>query len=557
MRSEKQNPYAEHENLRREFTDKILNADSNKRIILAGPGTGKSFLFQEICQRNIEQGKENNLTLTFINELVDDLSKDLYKLSDVKTLHSFALGLIPGDKRVFIKLGEIIGDDYRVVTDEVIDYNSIFCNLKDEKEELEFYSKRRRYYDFFSPNCSVYTLLKIFEREEEKIPEYSQVLVDEFQDFNKLESRLIDYLAQKNPILLVGDDDQSLYDFKHANPNHIRSKYSSSDYSAYELPYCSRCTRVILDAFSRVVDRAQSEGFLKERMVKDYRYFPSKGKDAISNQHNKIAVKRKVYQTVIAYNIDNEIEESFDPRSEYLPSLLIICPFRKQIEPLERALRKKGFKNIDASQKIKSEIIIEGVNLLLNDSKCNLGWRIVFRYICDKEQKEERYKQVIKESVSTGKNIVELLEADEKKYVKKLIASLRKIRDNKPIAEEDQDLVFDCFDYNLRGIATNKVKSDLGHDAMPKHIYKNTPIKIATILGSKGLTTDYTFLVNFDDKYLLDHAPDGSAVITDVSICKFLVALTRAKTKTYIYTSENALPTYLKWIGDEFIEEQR
>ena len=544
-----------HELIRKQITDNILNDNSNKIIILAGPGTGKSYLFKLICEKNVSSGKKNNLVLTFINELVDDLSRDLYKLSDVKTLHSFALGLIPGNKKIFLKLGDIIEEDYEVVNNEKIDYKYIFCNMIDEKDKLDFYSKRRKYYDYFSPNCSVYTLIKIFENNHHKIPKYSHILIDEFQDFNKLESTLIDYLSQQNPILIVGDDDQSLYAFKYADPSDIRAKFNSDVFKSYNLPYCSRCPQVTIDAFERVIQSAQSQGFLGERMAKQFIYYPSKDKDGFSASNNKIIVKKEVFQTKNAYNIIHEIEKNFDPRCEHLPSVLIICPLRRQIEPLEKALRKKGFKNVDASQKYENDQLIDGINLLLADSKNNLGWRILFKYLCDKTKNEERFKQLINESNSTNKPILELLNADEKRRLKKIIACTRKITRDNLIDEAEQDLVFDFFGYNPRDIAVRTLKDSVEQERMAKHVYKNTPIKIVTRLGSKGLTTDYAFLVNFDDKYLLERNSEGILTISDESICNFLVTITRAKIKTYIFTSERDLPTYLNWIGNDLIEE--
>ncbi len=47
-----------------------------------------------------------------------------------------------------------------------------------------------------------------------KIPVFDLILVDEFQDFNETESEFVDLLAQKNEIVIVGDDDQTLYGFK-------------------------------------------------------------------------------------------------------------------------------------------------------------------------------------------------------------------------------------------------------------------------------------------------------------------------------------------------------
>ena len=76
------------------------------------------------------------------------------------------------------------------------------------------------------------------------------------------------------------------------------------------------------------------------------------------------------------------------------------------------------------------------------------------------------------------------------------------------------------------------------------------------MLGAKGLTRDYTFLVNFDDRFLLDRSNDNLMKITDGGICKFLVALTRAKERVCIYTSKDEYPTYVKWIVDGFIDDR-
>jgi superfamily I DNA/RNA helicase len=45
------------------------------------------------------------------------------------------------------------------------------------------------------------------EEHPDKVPTYDQVVVDEFQDFNRLEASLIDQLSMRSPILLAGDDD--------------------------------------------------------------------------------------------------------------------------------------------------------------------------------------------------------------------------------------------------------------------------------------------------------------------------------------------------------------
>ena len=73
--------YTQYTDARCACTDAIVSSDASKKVIVAGPGTGKSFLFQEICKKNLEKGAAKNLALSFINELVDDLSLDLYPIS--------------------------------------------------------------------------------------------------------------------------------------------------------------------------------------------------------------------------------------------------------------------------------------------------------------------------------------------------------------------------------------------------------------------------------------------------------------------------------------------
>ena len=49
--------------------------------------------------------------------------------------------------------------------------------------------------------------------------EFSHILVDEFQDLNKADQGVLQLLAANAEICIVGDDDQSIYSFKHAHPD--------------------------------------------------------------------------------------------------------------------------------------------------------------------------------------------------------------------------------------------------------------------------------------------------------------------------------------------------
>jgi DNA helicase-2/ATP-dependent DNA helicase PcrA len=50
---------------------------------------------------------------------------------------------------------------------------------------------------------------------------YSEVIVDEFQDLNLLDFELIRLVAAKSSLVVVGDDDQAIYEFRGASPRFI------------------------------------------------------------------------------------------------------------------------------------------------------------------------------------------------------------------------------------------------------------------------------------------------------------------------------------------------
>jgi len=96
--------------------EEILSSDYKNKLILGGPGTGKTFLFKNV----IESLPENTdiLIITFINNLVDDLEKRLSKISNhsikVKTLHGFCNNFLLREihpYEYFPELPRIIEDD--------------------------------------------------------------------------------------------------------------------------------------------------------------------------------------------------------------------------------------------------------------------------------------------------------------------------------------------------------------------------------------------------------------------------------------------------------------
>lgn len=548
--------YAKVEKESKRHIDAIIGSSSKKKIVVAGPGTGKTYLFKEILD-----GKKNTLTLTFIRSLVEELSLELYGLSEVKTLHSFAhsklSGATRGNIKVYQKLEKIIKEDAKILLGNEVDFDRLFHNRDDDNELIEFYKKRKKYYDeHYGYTDIIFALVKYLEGKKEKIPAYDLVLVDEFQDFNQLEISLIDLLSEKSPILLVGDDDQALYErLKSASAKHIRERFGDTrpDYESFSLPYCRRCTRVIVEVANDIINASSENGFLKDRIKKEYKYFHHKGKDLESDNNPKIMYSQQ-FARKIPWFIEQQLAKVAEDVKEKF-SVLIISPTTIKSRSIVDALTGKGFVNIESVKKRDAiePTLLDGLKILLDDKDSNLGWRIVSGFLL----KTEDFELILKESdKGDAKRFFEMIKKKEKKEVKEMLRVLRMIKKDKEIDIDDLDGVLRKVDFDPHDIAKDLLKDEIisgskgiGHPALRK-----IPIKVTTIEGSKGLSEDYVFITYFDDRYFIKDKNKEN--IADKDICNFLVTLTRARRKVFLISSNTKEePTFLKWIKSDRIEK--
>jgi superfamily I DNA/RNA helicase len=74
------------------------------------------------------------------------------------------------------------------------------------------------------------------------LPRFRHVLADEYQDLNKADQYLVDLLARDGTLTVVGDDSQSIYGFRHANPEGIRSFPAEHPGTvSHTIAQCRRC----------------------------------------------------------------------------------------------------------------------------------------------------------------------------------------------------------------------------------------------------------------------------------------------------------------------------
>ncbi|APV45038.1 DNA helicase-2 / ATP-dependent DNA helicase PcrA [Dehalogenimonas formicexedens] len=285
-----------HDDLSPEQKEKAEHFGSHARL-LAGPGTGKTrtmtgriaFLLQE---KNVSAGEI--LALTFTRAAASELRKRIAEhqeggsIPKVTTLHSFALqsllqlgagNRLPSPIRIAddfeerqiieedIKdlldlpkvknardLIDLLSADWEMLSAEVDDWAHRFPNPR----FLGAWQEHRTIYGYTLQAELVYQLKKALEEGTRRLANSPlHVLVDEYQDLNACDLSVINSLARGGATLYVaGDDDQSIYGFRHADPTGIRrflEEYPGSE--PLTLSECHRCGQNILTIADYVAEQ--------------------------------------------------------------------------------------------------------------------------------------------------------------------------------------------------------------------------------------------------------------------------------------------------------------
>ena len=82
------------------------------------------------------------------------------------------------------------------------------------------------------------------------LPDLKHLIVDEYQDLNNCDQQFVEHIATFGAdVFIAGDDDQSVYSFRHAAPDGIVDYLSNHPNAvSHSLQHCFRCTTSILSA---------------------------------------------------------------------------------------------------------------------------------------------------------------------------------------------------------------------------------------------------------------------------------------------------------------------
>ena len=272
-------------------TFEIAASDNPNIRVVAGPGAGKSFAMKRRVARLLEAGIEPTsiLPVTFTRVAAEDLHRELVGMNVEgcdklrgTTLHSLALrvlmrnhvleatGRTPRPLNVFemkpLEVDLAAHGGLREVRKKIRAHEAAWARLQcddpgfvQSPDDIAFASDLVGWLRFHEAMLigevipQFYEYLRSNPAAQERT-EYSHILVDEYQDLNKAEQSVIELLSDNAEVCIVGDDDQSIYSFKHAHPEGIREWVDlHAEVHDLTLIECYRCpTRVVSMANSLI-----------------------------------------------------------------------------------------------------------------------------------------------------------------------------------------------------------------------------------------------------------------------------------------------------------------
>lgn len=204
---------------------------------------------------------------SFCQKLLGDINAK-YRQYDILDRNGLILFLMSRFRQIGLKYGEgryfkenimPIADAWQTMNNENIDLADIEQydkTLFDRLTKLGEILDRDGYMDFsFGIRLGVQELKKITEKENSYISKFKYLLVDEYQDINPIQEAFIKELASHlDMLLVVGDDDQSIYGWRGANVQNIltfskrfslllrisvgRFQVGVTDFGQHHLPFC-------------------------------------------------------------------------------------------------------------------------------------------------------------------------------------------------------------------------------------------------------------------------------------------------------------------------------
>ena len=590
------------------ITQRVCESEASRQLILSGAGTGKTTLFAAKIEKWTRDGTDPSkiLVTSFINFIVEDLRNTIPEPTRVYTLHKFAKMLIHRFLGAGGKFASPLSENFFVATDsDQLNIAEDILWLRNESDKtpkeiaasisryfnspsrnpkpdcLDTYLSLASFYDAVTFDDSILRAVRVVATKPE-ILDVEKAIIDEYQDFNDSEQRLVlDIFQSSGGGIIAGDDDQSIYSSRNANPVGIIGLYNSADWENWNLPFCSRCQAAAIVECAAVVSRKQER---QNRIDRSFLPIADNGNRVkivtLSQSSTKPDNVFLIEAEYIARIIDREKVRSWKPGEP--PVYLILGVKNNHLKKIADVIQERlgegiavGTKEPDIYADRNVQILYSYLQLL-NRPEANLPYRRLLGTANGDEKKEVALAAI--QSGGFAK-----LENNTIQRIRENIERFRAIAEKPTDTEEklweiSNELKLDSRNENLKAFiesvktwptiiqVLNRIE-DLVVEQR-EHERKSLmgkPIQCLTIWSSKGLKADTVFVLGLEEGYL----PRSNASPTDEEIRLLYVAMTRAVSNLYLLKCKSRYDgvhggnngfkepsVFLDWLPEEHIEAQ-
>jgi len=576
-------------------------------LVTAGAGSGKTRLLTHRIGYLLEKGVSsyNILAITFTNKATNEMKERVAQMTDkriwISTFHSMCvrilreeIEILPGYTKNFSIIDD--SDQEKIVKDLCKRYQgddeekdrvlAIIGTIKNKGIDIEDYfnglyeSNKNKNLKIYKKICYDYEeylsksnsldfddllnkTLFLFNNYGEILDKYATrfeyILVDEFQDTNLVQYKLIKLLSSKHKnLFVVGDEDQCIYSWRGANFQNIFNLEKDFDnVKVFKLERNYRSTKNILNLANNVIANN------KERMKKNLWTEKDYGDGPVVLQ----AFDERDEAMYVAGTIEELVSKGYS--YEDFAVLMRVNALSRPIEEAFMAMKLpyKLYGGFRFYERAEVKIVLAYLNLFVNpkdeisllkiinfpkrgigDSaisalKIEAGDKPLFEYLLSDKFTFSKYYSKLDKFVSTFEELKELQKmmpiADFAGEVVKRFAILPAIAGK----EADSDKVGNIdsllagireFEEDNEGVSLSDYLANIMLKSDSDNIQEGGYISLATIHAVKGLEFKVVFIVGLEEGIFPLARANFSASEMEEERRLMYVAITRAEEKIYL-----------------------
>jgi DNA helicase-2/ATP-dependent DNA helicase PcrA len=473
------------------------------KILLAGPGTGKTTNIKNIIQS--KSNLDSVLIISFTNATVEDLKKSLIPIGvspeNCMTLHKFAVKYNHDKSRHVLE--NIESNELKKISKQT---QIGFSQLCDFLSATTFDQMIGRFVGYAKSNP---------EYLKDKLSSYSVLIVDEYQDFNKGEQALIDLLVEvMSESYILGDDDQCIYDFKDASSEKIMELYADASHEKIDHEHkCYRCPDVVVDSATKLIKNNT------KRVDKQWEKTGNTG---------TIAQRQFPTNTETADYVLDEVNKILASSTD--EKILILSPVRFLVENLTTRFDGSGieYRNYFVA-KVDPELIKKSWSLRMLFGKHKYLNLVLIGYSVLSSRR--KFYDTIKKQYASGIDFAELYTVLDSKLPAEAKVAYESI--DTALADPFFAGLVDYYN-NAEGDTVDEKLENL-FVLLDEQVEQR--VNIMSIHKSKGLGAEHVFMIGLIEGIIPNKAEGNDTIEGQRRL--FYVGMTRAKKSLHLISSIN------------------